>query len=289
MVAKDEGFFDDNGLEVELVSIGGGSNPTAALMSGQIQVFTGGPEAILASLGGADLVYVAAPSTTIQFWLDTVPSITSVEQLKGKQIAVTVLGSSSHTAAKMAVRSLGLDPDKDVIFTAVNNPPTILAALQNGAVPAASIGSPNRAAALKAGMHEWVDVAQLKVPFPNGWDIMARDYVNAHQDLTQRYVKSVVQALAFEMQYPEETQRIMGKYSQNNDAAQLKASYDLVSPFLRKVPMPETEGVRNALQEQIGANPKAATADPASFVDQRWVKALQDSGYIDSLYASASK
>lgn len=284
MVAKEEGFFDENGLDVELISIGGGSNPTAALMSGQIQVFTGGPEAILASLGGADLVYVAAPSTTIQFWLDTVPTITSPEQLKGKQVAVTVLGSSSHTAAKMAIRSLGLDPDKDIIFTPVNNPPTILAALQNGAVPAASIGSPNRAAALKAGMKEWVDVAKLNVPFPNGWDIMTRAYVDGHQDITQRYVKSIAQGIAFEIQHPAETQQIMGKYSQNDDAALLKQAYDLVVPYLRKDPLPEADGVRNALQEQVGANPKAATADPATFVDTRWVQNLETNGFIASLY-----
>src|SRR5207302_1621481 len=114
-----------------------------ALIAGQLQAYEGGPEVIAASVGGADLEFFAAPDPDFNFWIYGAPDVKTAADLKGKRVAVTSLTSSTYTAARIGVRSLGLDPDKDVSYVAVNNPPAIFAALQNGAAQAGSIGSTN--------------------------------------------------------------------------------------------------------------------------------------------------
>src|SRR5712692_8557668 len=158
MVAKEQGFFEQNGLDADVVSIGAGSQPNAALMSNQIQSYEGGPEVVAASLAGADLEFIGAVDTAFLFWLYSIPSVTTAADLKGKQIAVTSLTSSTYTAAKIGVRSLKLDPEKDVFYTAVNNPPATVFAMQTGDVHAVLFSGFNIGQLLKAGHDKRVDI-----------------------------------------------------------------------------------------------------------------------------------
>ena len=133
----------------------------------------------------------------------------------------------------------------------------------------------------------WPIVFTLIVDAPAAmvaWPIVSKKYAEAHRDLVERMVKSLVQGLAFEVQHPAESQQILGKYAKTDDTTFLKNNYELAAPYLRKVPTPSIEGVRSALEEFASTNPAAKTADPASFVDDRYIKALDASGFIASLY-----
>src|SRR5919202_4045797 len=188
-VAKEQGIFDKNNLDVDLQYISSGQSPTAALISGQAQVMVLGEQAIQADIQGADIVYVAAPTSTIFFSLYTKPDITNAEQLKGKKLGITQAGSSSDTASKMALRSLNLQPGKDVDVLNVGSAPNILAAMQSGGVDAGMMSSPTNLQARSAGFHELVNVAKLDDPFPSGWAATTKRYINDHQDVVTRYVK----------------------------------------------------------------------------------------------------
>ena len=176
-VAKEQGFFEQNGLDVDLQYIPSGSSPTAAMLSGQIQVMVAAEQAIQATLGGADLVYVAAPTSTIFFSLYALPTITDAASLKGKKIGITGVGSATHTAAKLAMRSLKLDPEKDAVFLNIGSAPNILAAMSSGAVDAGVLSSPTSIRAREAGMRELVNVAKLDDPFPSGWAAVSKKYL----------------------------------------------------------------------------------------------------------------
>lgn len=282
-IALDQGLFAKNGLKVSTITIAGGNSPTAALISGQIQVLRIATEAISADLNGANLVYVAAPSSSVSFWLFTNPKITTPEQLKGKKVAVTGIGTATYTAARMALQSMHLDPAKDVTIISAKSVPAIFAAIQSGGVDAGVLSMPVAEAARKAGLHEMVDVAKLGIPFPSSWDAFQRSYVQQHPDVVTKYIRTIAEAMSYERTHPQEAQAILGKYTKTTDPTVLKASYDAVAPYLLKVPAPNTAAVKNALKEIAATNPKAATADPASFIDPSFVNQLQTSGFFSSL------
>jgi NitT/TauT family transport system substrate-binding protein len=283
-VAKESGIFDKNGLDVELQYVQSGSNPTAALLSGQLHVLVAGEQALQASIQGADLVYIAAPTSSIFFALYTTPDITDSARLKGKRIGITQIGSATHTAAKMALRSLGLEADKDVSLLNIGSAPNILAALQNGAIDGGMLSSPTSIQARRLGLRELVNVAKLDDPFPSSWAATSRSYIGEHRDVIRRYVQSIAEAVAFESRNPDETKNILAKYVKIDDPAVVKEAYDEVVPFLKKNPTPDTKAVKGALDELILANPSASNADPATFVDQSFTQDLQASGFIDGLY-----
>src|SRR5437588_3248789 len=247
-VAKGQGIFERNGLEVTLESIAGGSSPAAALLSDQIQGLQISVEAMSAGLEGGDIVYVAAPVSSPRFWFVALPTVNGPADLKGKKVGATAVGSATYFADVLALRNLGLDPDKDVSITSVNNVPAILAAMQSGQVAAGALSMPTYSQAKKLGMKTLVNVADLGFKYPSSWLAVRRSFIDRDRDAVTRLVRSITEAIAYELAHPTETQAIIGKYAQITDQALLKESYDTLVPYLNKTPTPAVEQAAAGLQ-----------------------------------------
>jgi len=283
-VAKEQGIFERNGLDVKLESIAGGSSPTAALLSDQVQALQISVEAMSAGVEGGDIVYVAAPVSSPLFWFVALPTVNGPADLKGKKIGATAIGSATYFADVLALQKLGLDPDKDVTLTSVNNVPAILAAMQSGQVAAGALSMPTYSQAKKLGLKTLVNVADLGFKYPSSWLAVRKSFIERDREAVTRLVRSITEAIAYELAHPTETQAILGKYAQITDQALLKESYDTLVPYLNKTPTPAIEQAAAGLKLVVMTNPKAKDADPARFVDTSFVDELAKSGFIDKLY-----
>ncbi len=285
-VAKEEGMFAKNGLDVDLESIPGGSSPTAALIADKIQALQISMEAIEATLSGADIVYVAAPLSVPLFSLVSVPSITDGRQLKGATVAMTGFGTATYYADIVALRHFGLDPFKDVTLIRTGSLPAMVTALESGQIQAAALSMPTLAQAKQLGMRVLVNVASLGVRYPSSWLAVTRRTVRTHPGVIDALVKSITEAIAFEKRQPRRTMEIIGRYAHMNDSRLLSETYHATVPYLNRVPLPGVSDVREALKLIAIRNPAAEKADPATFVDTRFVERLRQSGFIDRLYTS---
>ncbi len=119
-IAKETGIFRDNGLDVDLVYIGGGPRSMAALLSGQLQIIgTGGNALVAANLNGAkDTVLIATTYNTLVFSLMTRANLKDPKELKGKTFGVTGIGSLSDFTLRTLLRRWSLDPTRDVVVRA---------------------------------------------------------------------------------------------------------------------------------------------------------------------------
>src|SRR6266508_6184238 len=112
-VAKDAGLFARNGLNVEPIQIRGGALITMGIMSGQLQFSGAGAESVVAArIEGGDVVLLACPVDADPVYLITRPEIKSAAELKGQASAVTRYGSSTHFYLRVALKHVGLNPDK---------------------------------------------------------------------------------------------------------------------------------------------------------------------------------
>src|SRR5205814_2402502 len=116
-VAQDQGLYQANGLDVEL-SYAAGSAAPAAVLSGQAQVMTTGCiEVVSAYVGsGGDVAMLLQPVHRMQYLLASGADVVAPSDLRGKRLAVSRIGSSSHLISRTIVRFVGLDPDTDVSF-----------------------------------------------------------------------------------------------------------------------------------------------------------------------------
>src|SRR5262245_34746013 len=115
-IAKEAGIFQRHGLDVELVYIASGSRAVQTLVGGSIDVAEiGGPAGVDAKLAGADTVYVAIPVNRVLVFTVAEPNIQRVEELRGKSIGVTRVGTVTDFFTRVFLRQNGLTPDRDVL------------------------------------------------------------------------------------------------------------------------------------------------------------------------------
>src|SRR5262245_38818234 len=142
-VAKDAKIYEKNGLDVELILVKGSGQTSTSILGGSL---FGAPVALptvmLADLGGADLVNVAHTVPGVQSKLLVKQDIKKAEDLKGKKIATSSLGSLGDFLFKYIMRKHGLEPNRDVVWISIGTPQERLQALASGVVDAADLSYP---------------------------------------------------------------------------------------------------------------------------------------------------
>jgi NitT/TauT family transport system substrate-binding protein len=134
-VAKEAGYFSAEGLDVELIRVGGSTRMVAAMLGGSAPVIQAGASAAIAATGaGSDVVIIAATGRVSPFRLMARPEIKQPSDLKGKRAGITTFGSTSDQVVRIALKHFGLEPNKDVAILTFGAQPEAFAALQNGAV-----------------------------------------------------------------------------------------------------------------------------------------------------------
>lgn len=287
-IARDAGLFEKNGLRTEVAYIRSGSTMAQTLVSGEIQVSQiGGPALLAAGVAGMDVAFLAvALNTTPIVVMGT--TVSKMEELKGKSIGVTRYGSNTDISARYAIQKAGLQPEKDIALIQLEEYANILGGMQSGRVAAGALSDPFTEAAKKLGFKEIADVAKMGLEFPFVGIAAKKSYIKDNMDTVQRFVRAYVEAIAIYKNDRDLAMKITSKYSGIKDPAILASTVDFYAPKLQRVPYPTLGGLKFVL-EQVGVrDPRAKNYAPETFMDTRFVKQLEDSGFIKALYQKAN-
>ena len=283
-MAKESGIYRDNGLDVQLVYFRGGTTAMMALLSRETPISEiAGPSVVSANLRGTDVVLIAGGVVTSDQSLVTRPEIKTAEQLKGGSVATSIFGGSSDFLARLAFKKLGLIPVKDVAIVQIGGVPERLNALERGKVQAAMLGMNEALVVQKKGFNILVVV---NPPYQGSGVVTTRRFIRESPDIVRRYIKSQIEAVHSIKTDRETAKRVLAKYLGPQDKDILEKRYDFASADERlpAKQYPTLEGLKNILESLAETDPKAKTAKPEDFVDMRFIKELDENGFIDELY-----
>jgi len=282
-LAKEAGIFAKNGLDVQLVYFRGGTPAVMALVSRQTPISQVGGIIVNASLRGADAVIIAGGSVTVDYWLMSRPDIKSAEQLKGGSVAIATFGSQADSVTRIALQKIGLTPVKDVAIVQIGTLPERLSALEKGKVQAALLGITETLMAQKKGFYTLVSVS---IPYQGAGVATTRTFIRESPDIVRKYVKSQIEAVHRIKTDRETRKKVLVKYLGSPDKEILERTYDLISADDKLPPKqyPTLEGIKNILEPLAETDAKAKAAKPEDFVDIRFIKELDESGFVDDLY-----
>ena len=289
VVAQKKGIFAKNGLEVTYIFIESGSRAINVLISGESPILQGlgGAAPFSAALGGADLVIVASLVNTLSFDLLVTKEINRPEDLKGRTLAISRFGSTTDVGLQLALRKLGINP-KDVAFLQIGSNPARLSAMLTGQVQGGLLNSDTHAPlARKQGLRTLASLPDLGIEFLQSSTVTTRSYAKSRLQIVRQYLRSLVEAIAWlkDERNRQEAQQIMAAFIRNQDRELLDNMYDsLVKKVFRPVPYPTVEAAQNVLDELALTNPKAKQAKPQDFIDDRFLRELEESGFIKGLY-----
>src|ERR1043166_6758167 len=161
--AQEAGLVKENGLDVTLKLLNS-QVAAQALMAGEIDVMSTGPELVNLRLQGAPVKYVGGTLQRFVFQLWGAKGLNTIADLKGKTIAVTTPKTSTEIATREALKKSGIISDKDVSFLYVQTIPAILTAIISAKTAAGTLSAPNTIKAHDSGLSLLIDIAQANVP-----------------------------------------------------------------------------------------------------------------------------
>jgi len=284
-VAKDARIFEKHGIDATVIFISGSVRGIQSILAGEIPIGEGGGPALAsARLAGGDIVALAGNVNVLPYYLVSHPSIKKPEDLKGKIGGTHIAGTTAEFALKVGLKKIGLDPLKDTSLRVIGGTLERMVALQKGIVQFTVVTEAGKAQAERLGYPTVVDMVALQIPFPQNGIYTSTKLIRENPDLVRRYLRAYTEAIYFYKTHKEDTQKIMRKYSRVDDRKFLDEAWDWHAKFMPDAPYAPADGYQLVLQDMAEKNPKAAQANVKDYIDTRFIKELEDSGFIKALY-----
>ena len=285
-LALDSGLYRKHRLDVELVFIQSSTMSVSTVVSGDIQVAnTSGGAVASAVAGGANLVMTACYINTLPYELVVQESVKSAEDLKGKSLGISRVGSASDVAARVLVKGLGLEPIKDVPIIQVGGPAERAAAFRTGRI--AGFPSPPGTIHLAKGMAHRILIStadfQKRFDFPYICSTTTKSYLATHRDAVRRLTMALIESTHFLKTRREDTKKFIAKYTRQNNPQYLEDSYVANVKLHERVPLVTREGTEVQIKEAVSRKP-GAMIKLEDMVDDSIVRELEKSGFIDKVY-----
>jgi len=283
--AQDKGFLAKQGLSIEPIFFSAGPPAMQALVAGDLDiVVTSAPNVVNPRLGGADTVMILSIIPTFIDHIISAANITSPEQLKGKIGSVNRFGSISEMGLRLSLKRLGIDPEKDVRIVPAGGNPERLAAISKGIAQFTIMNEPFIKEAERLGFRDLVNMATLKIPLHGNGIVTREAIIKTKRPMVTKFARAITEAIHYIKADKETTKAIIGKYTRFTDPEGLERTYKNYTAVLLDVPYADPAGIKTLLDDMAAKNPKAAAADPKSFVDQSFVQEMESSGFIKQLY-----
>jgi NitT/TauT family transport system substrate-binding protein len=260
----------------------GGVSVVQEMLAGRLQMAIAAPAAVLrANLGGSDFAYIGALSNRIDYVVIADKNIKSVQQLRGKKIAIGTVGAGPDYFGRIVFEKLGMRIGKDIIFVpTVGGQPTRLAMLQSGSLDGAVLSPPYTLNATRLGFPAVLNYASV-IPrlFSNGY-FARRKYLRDNPRTAENIVKALLDATRYVFSNPGDTIEVLARHLQINDVPFLKRYYQevLVSQLDRDL-YADGKGIEVLLEQEGKTNAETAKLKPDALFDTAILDKLRKEGY----------
>jgi len=256
-VAKDAGYFEKNGLNVEPVQIRGGSLITLAILTGDLPFSGAGAESVVAArASGGDIILLACPVDADPVYLIARPEIKSPQDLKGLASAVTRYGSTTHFYLRAALKHVGLDPDKDMTILQLGAGPEMVIALDRGSIAAAALTTRYAIPFLERGWPVLVDLSHTDLVYPSSCVTSSRAFIRAEPKTTHDFLRAYVAGIRLTKQNPGFAEKSFSKWMRERNGTIVKKTVEAYARVFKPAPIVPDKGIENVIQDLMKARPE---------------------------------
>jgi ABC-type nitrate/sulfonate/bicarbonate transport system substrate-binding protein len=288
-VIEKEKLWDKYGVNVKAIYFNSGSVLTQAIAGGNINLSDSDVPAMLGlSVSGImDLKVISITFNRLEHIFVTRKDIAKPEELRGKRVAVSRIGSASDIVTRMVIRQWKIDPEKEVTILQSGNTPTRMSALVAGHVDAALISPDNIAKILATGCcRVLIDLSELPLDYARFGGTVPLSMITTQRETLRRYLQATIEGIYLFKTQPKLVYSIFEEEGIKDPAVQ-KDLHERLAKSVREYPVPEAKGIQGALDSLV--HPNARNVKPASLMDTSIIEEIRKSGFIDKLYGRAPK
>lgn len=270
------------GVPVQNIFISGAARMNQSMVAGDIDLASIGGAVVNTVLAGGDLVAIAVGVPTYGFSLYGRPEVKDIASLHGKVVGIMSKGASSEHAVIALLQRHGLQPGKDVKFIYLGGVREVVAAIDRGIVAAGVLSSPTTLVARRLGQKELVNIASLNLPYIHSGVATRRLFTRQQPEQVKAYLRAYIAAIKIANEDAETSKRALARYLATNDGAILDEAYQSFRGIFPRIPYVTEDYIKSVLA--VSDHPKAAGANPKDFFDSRFLKEIEESGFVQDLY-----
>jgi ABC-type nitrate/sulfonate/bicarbonate transport system substrate-binding protein len=287
-VARERGLFKKHGLDMQYIVMPRSPLAIAALVAGEIDVAIVGPgHLISAGTGGADLIGIANFFLKLDCRLNVRPDIKKSEDLRGKRIAISGPGATSHLVTLLALQALNVDPvqARIALLTIPGTELNRRLALESGSVDGTTLRGSVGDMYGNKGFTVLYNFKNTRMTLPQSMLVTSRRTAAAKPQVVEAYVKTLIEGigLLLDPNKASVTKTITTNLRLSNAADAGEAYHSVVNSYER-VPYTSVESMKRLHVLLSTINPKVKEVRVESVIDNSFVSKLDQSGFVQSVW-----
>jgi len=209
-VAKERGFYQEEGLDVELILMRA-AVANQALIAGNVDFATTGAAGLTAALSGLPLRILFSTFRRPMFSLYGRPDIRDIKELRGKKIGVSSIGTGADSALREVLKRHGLEGGRDVVILVIGVTPTRYAALESGSVDASMLSPPFTFKAEEAGFREIINFGKEDLVEIQGSVVVHEGLLRSDPPLVEKFTRGTFKGFVYTRDNRSETIPIVAR------------------------------------------------------------------------------
>jgi NitT/TauT family transport system substrate-binding protein len=286
-VAEDQGFFAKQGVAVNAIFIRQAPVLVAALTAGDVHAaYTGGTTVLTAVAGGADLKIIGSLTNRLGYDMVAAPNIKTAKDLRGKRFGVQTLAGTVWMGAMLGLEHLGMEPRRDnITFVVIGDQTVATQALEAGQIDATVLDGVFSRRLKQKGFNVIAELQKANIPFSSQGLVARGAYLQEQRDTVESVFKGLLEGIAFSLS-PKNKNAVIATITKRlklSDPALAEEGYQDVLNGVERKPYPVIEGLRNIQRLMKLRNPTIEKLQVSELIDDRILRRLDESGYIDNL------
>lgn len=279
-VAKDQKFFDEQGLDAQVVQMRNGPIAISAMAGGESHFYTASATGATlgAMVGGLDVVFVGGLINKLDGDFVVSPKIKTPSDLKGKIVGIQSIGGGIWMYTLLALDHWGLDADRDKIqLRVIGDQAVLVQSLTTGIIDGAFLGHTFGKMLERQGYRILTDTTRSEIPYQSTGILARRSLIDKSPDLVEKSLRSLAKAITF-IQEPENKPavlRSLAKWLRLPRPEDAEAGYETIRSSYNRRLGATKEGLRNALRILSKVDAKFSRLKVEDVVDDRITKRLE--------------
>jgi ABC-type nitrate/sulfonate/bicarbonate transport system substrate-binding protein len=262
-----------------------GTVPTlAALANGDLDFVQSGASPFIpyAAKGGDVVLLGCLANKVIDYVLIAHPSISRIEQLRGKPSAPAASATRLIITWEILKRN-GISL-KEVRLVQTGLQPERVAALRQGLTMASILNRPNNLPLEQEGYKRLLDIEDLKLPAGVRCLITTRKIMKAKPAMVDNFVMAWLESVRYILTNKRESKQVISKYTRNTDDVHLEEAWNTLATQTEIPPYASVSQLQGQANMMAEDQPDLARFDAKVMVDNSVIKKLEDSGWTKKLF-----
>jgi NitT/TauT family transport system substrate-binding protein len=279
-VAKDQRFFEEQGLDVDVVQVRSGPIAISALAAGEAQFYS--VSATGASLGamasGLDIVFVAGFINRLDGYFAVSTKVRTPEDLKGKTLGVQSIGGGIWMFTQILLDHWGLSVERDKIqIRAIGDDSVLAQSVMTGLIDGAVLGYTYSRVVAQKGGRILVELPTLNIKYQGTGLVARKSFIESSPDVIEKTLRALIRTNRFiqDKNNQPAVVRSIKKWLRLAPTDSGEDLYDRIRLLYDRSIIPTREGVQSALQLLAKTDPKFGRLKAEDLIDDRFARKLE--------------